>query len=170
MHCVLISGVTAKQVVRELSKSKARGLLQTYRVVSRPPRQEYSPAVVRLQIKQRTNYVKIVTSVEAGWPFLGVVIERCGWTAAAVRYSRDSVVELQIWTDGREIRHLRALLDEHWTWYAKGPALPFEERELYRRRRIRDRLSGTLVERYLTALGFHERVDKEPGAAATKPW
>lgn len=162
MHCVIIKGATKSDVERELSNSRAHGLLQGFRLVSRPPQQEYSPAVVKVAILPRSGYVEVVTSVESGWPYIGVLIERCGWTGVAVRYLAESLAEVQVWKRGSSVRYLRALLDERWTWFTKGAALAFEEPDYYRRRRIKDRLPGELIDRYLRAMGFAESVKKQP--------
>jgi len=43
---------------------------------------------------------------------------------------------------------------EYWAWDLNGPTLPFEETERYQARRIRDRFTVDMLDRYCLALGI----------------
>ncbi|HEY7364501.1 MAG TPA: hypothetical protein VIE37_10370 [Methylomirabilota bacterium] len=53
------------------------------------------------------------------------------------------------------VRAVSAVQDEgRWEWTATGTVQPFEEVERYRQRRVRDRLTPDMLERYCGALGI----------------
>lgn len=54
----------------------------------------------------------------------------------------------------RGIRSVSAHFESRWEWEAYGEVQPFEEVERYGERRIRDRLTPAMVERYCQALGI----------------
>jgi hypothetical protein len=54
-------------------------------------------------------------------------------------------------------RQLQAMVDDddrRWLWYASGPVQPFESTEAYLARRVRDRLTPEMIDRYAQALGI----------------
>jgi hypothetical protein len=56
---------------------------------------------------------------------------------------------------GSYIRTVHAMLDDNaWVFFEKGDPLPFEEVDLYRARRKRDRLSIDIVSSYITRYGY----------------
>ena len=51
-------------------------------------------------------------------------------------------------------RTVAAIDDDGWVWSAEGAVQPFEETDAYRARRIRDRLTPAMIDRYCRALGI----------------
>jgi hypothetical protein len=70
-------------------------------------------------------------------------------------------------------RHIAVINDGGtWRFDSAGPALAFEELEHYKRRRIKDRLTPAIVERYCQALGvdsFNEKWYRNRGVVVELP-
>lgn len=52
-----------------------------------------------------------------------------------------------------EIRSIAAHYEGRWEWHESGDRLPFEEVQAYSARRVRDRFTPQMLQRYLDALG-----------------
>ena len=63
--------------------------------------------------------------------------------------------QMKIWKSGVLDRHVRAIKTEDgWEFLSEGNLAPFENAELYRKRRIADRLNQEVIELYSEAAGF----------------
>jgi hypothetical protein len=62
---------------------------------------------------------------------------------------------IQVWNGGEEIRLVRAMRDsDGWEFFQKGEPQDFEEKDLYARRIIRQRLDREAISRYLGRIGW----------------
>jgi hypothetical protein len=63
--------------------------------------------------------------------------------------------EMKVWKSGVLDRHVRTLkAEDGWEFLSKGNLAPFENAELYKKRRIADRLNQDIIETYSEAAGF----------------
>lgn len=63
--------------------------------------------------------------------------------------------QMKVWKSGVLDRHIRVLKDEDgWEYLSEGNLAPFENAELYQKRRIADRLNQEAIETYSAAAGF----------------
>jgi hypothetical protein len=120
--------------------------------------QTYQCSPLKISVAQRNGYIKVVTGLENGWPFLGHVIEKKQLTAMAIRYFEGSLVEFRYWKTGALIRMQHALKDTKWVWYGKGELQSWEDENRYRERIIKDRLTARMLESYLNSCGYSEIV------------
>ena len=62
--------------------------------------------------------------------------------------------------ENMEERDILAYKDPNWVFYEKGTPLPFEETELYNKRRIKQRLNCDIIINYLHKYGVEfENID-----------
>jgi hypothetical protein len=110
------------------------------------------------------------------WPFVSQVAHRLRtrWLVAAFQPPTapgHAQAKLEIGgPDGQpplnQLRSIEARAEDgHWSWHATGRALPFEQAQTYRARRIRDRLPRPLLIDYLHALD----IDVDDNARYTRP-
>jgi hypothetical protein len=63
--------------------------------------------------------------------------------------------QMKIWKSGVLDRHVRTLkAEDGWEFLSEGNLAPFENAELYKKRRIADRLNQEAIEAYSEAAGF----------------
>jgi hypothetical protein len=127
----------------------------------RLPRQEYNPHRMGVDIWSiGTKRTVFFANLMDGWLTLQtMVVERIGCEAVAFRVSdRDAnypIVELTIYPHSRQPRIIRAMRDDpHWQFYVSGEPLSFEEPGYYKKRRIRDRFTPSILNSYLQKLGW----------------
>ena len=120
--------------------------------------QTYHCRQLKIAITPRNGYVKVVTGLENGWPFLQHVIEKNRLTAMAIRYFRGSLAEFKNWEKGCLLRMQHALRDTKWLWYGKGNIQPWEESSKYSERIVKNRLTAEMLESYLENCGYSEVV------------
>ena len=63
--------------------------------------------------------------------------------------------EISVCVMGNSVRTVRSMLDgDRWEFYEEGDALPFENEELYKNRRIRKRINRETIVSYMIKLGM----------------
>ena len=100
----------------------------------------------------------MITNLVDGWQTLGAAA--CGRLGCACwqftvsngeRYPRNSFAFIR---DGGERRVVSAQLDTQWVFYAKGEILDVETESVYRKRRIKDRVTPQYVSSVAEKAGF----------------
>lgn len=62
---------------------------------------------------------------------------------------------IHVLEDGKSVRTVYSMRDgDRWVFFEKGDPLPFEETDLYRARRKRDRLTPEIISTYLERIGY----------------
>lgn len=65
------------------------------------------------------------------------------------------VSEMRVWHSGTLVRHVRAMkAEDGWEFLDEGSLAAFENAELYKRRKVADRLNQAVIEIYSSAAGF----------------
>jgi hypothetical protein len=157
MEFVAIDNVTEKQIKKIISDSV--GNTFPYQFVTGEIEQSYTGRPFLISITPKDKYIKIITSLENGWPFLGSVIEANEFTAMKIRYFEDSLSAFYRWEKGVCVRILYALKDDKWVWYSKGEVQKWEKPSNYEKRIIKKRLTKDMLISYLSACGYNEIVN-----------
>jgi hypothetical protein len=120
--------------------------------------QSYHCKPLRISVIPRNGYLKVVTGLENGWPFLQHVIAKNKLTAMTIRYLEGNLAEFKYWRDGSLLRMQHALKDTKWVWYGQGELQPWENPSCYRERLVKNRLTAKMLELYLQSCGYSEVV------------
>ena len=120
--------------------------------------QTFHCSPLALSLNPRDDYIKVVTGLEGGWPFLEHVIKTNKFTAMRIRYFKNSLAAFYYWEAGNLIRMQHALRDSRWVWYGKGEIQSWEDVSRYEERIIKNRLTSSMLESYLRSCGYSESV------------
>lgn len=118
MELIVVDDVSEKQLKKIISDSV--GDKFQYQFATGEIEQSYTGKPFLISITPKDTYIKIMTSLENGWPFLGRVIERNEYNAMRIRYFEGSLSEFCRWEKGVRVRLLYALKDNKWVWYSEG--------------------------------------------------
>ncbi|MBK9584423.1 MAG: hypothetical protein KA099_02940 [Alphaproteobacteria bacterium] len=157
MELIVVDDVSEKQLKKFISDSV--GDKFQYQFATGEIEQSYTGKPFLISITPKDTYIKIMTSLENGWPFLGSVIEANEYTAMKIRYFEDSLSAFYRWEKGVCVRILYALKDDNWVWYSKGEVQKWEKPSNYKNRLIRNRLTKEMLMNYLTACGYNEIIN-----------
>jgi hypothetical protein len=127
-----------------------------YQFVKGDVEQSYNCCPLKISITNKEKYIKVITCLENGWPFLEHVIETNKFTAMKIRYFENSLSEFTRWEKGKSIRILHALKDARWVWFSKGEVQKWEEPSNYKKKIIKTRLTKTMLSDYLAKCGYDE--------------
>lgn len=123
--------------------------------------QSYSGKPFTISIDSKDGYVRLMTSLENGWPFLDNVIKRNGLEAMNIRYSENEISEFKLWKGGKLVRVVHAIKDEKWSWFEDGKIQDWENSEYYSSRAIKSRLTAKILDEYLNKCGYKEYVTQQ---------
>jgi hypothetical protein len=112
--------------------------------------------------------------MEATVPLTHAAAERHAWTYTKLRLDVTDpwpICELEWIVAGQSRRFLRAMKDDSsWEFFQKGDLLPFEDGEMYRRKRIRDRFTSQMLWSYVSSLGWERAPDSLWEATRCSVW
>jgi len=100
------------------------------------------------------------TAADGWWTLYSNMMERTLYDGSFFSRTLENeagyyVFEMKIWKSGVLDRHVRVLkAEDGWEFLSEGSLAPFEDAELYKKRRIADRLNQEVIESYSTAAGF----------------
>lgn len=122
----------------------------------------YNMMNTRMALFKATDNLTIYTSnaADGWWTVYSNMMERAPFDGYF--FSRKSkneynyyVFEMKIWKSGVLDRHVRALkAEDGWEFLNEGNLAPFENAELYKKRKIADRLNQETIELYSQSAGF----------------
>lgn len=100
----------------------------------------------------------MIANLEDGWMTLvNILAGKISGEHLLVRSIDDDqypLGDLEVWTDGKSERYVRAMRDPKWEFYERGQARAFEDVECYRAKRIRDRVNRRVLLQCLRKAGW----------------
>jgi hypothetical protein len=98
----------------------------------------------------------MVSSLRDGWYTLThLLAQRLPGTHVKIR-SEAEVADMTVWTDGKEVRTVRALKEGRWGFFQRGEPMAFERTEAYTDGKIpiKERLDRSRLIDYLRSMGW----------------
>ena len=122
----------------------------------------YNMMKIRMALFKATDNLTIYTSTAADgwWTVYSNMMERTPFDGYFFGRTLKNEIgyhgfQMKIWNSGVLDRHVRTLkAEDGWEFLSEGKLAPFENAELYKKRRIADRLNQAAIESYSQAAGF----------------